>query len=107
MSVPVAAFTSDGDAGWRSASDLMRAFAGRADGLAAAYRDEVGWSHLEPLLWPPCENPLLATYTAAWLKAIVGGDRAEAYALIFGAGDDALCAHAPMVECYAKPPKVR
>ena len=86
VSVPLAAFTSDGDAGWAGARAYMAAFASRADGLASAYRDEVGWSHLEPVLWPPCENPLLATYSAAWIRTIVGGDRAAAYALLFRRG---------------------
>jgi len=104
VSVPVAVFTSDGDAGWPSARAIMAAFERRADGLAFAYRDEVGWSHLEPVLWPPVENPLLATYTAAWLSVFLGGDRAEAFERVFGAGPDALCAHAPMVNCTTRAP---
>jgi hypothetical protein len=105
MSVPVAAFTSDGDAGWPSAHAIMQAFASRTDGLASAYRDEVGWSHLEPVLRPPCENPLLATYTAAWLKVMLLGDRAAAFELVFGAGADGLCTHAPMVNCTTRAPR--
>ena len=72
MTVPVAAFTSSGDAAAPESQAYMAAF--NATGLPRALRYEVGWSHLEPVLWPPCENPLLATFTAAWLKVFLGGD---------------------------------
>ena len=102
MSVPAAAFTSSGDGVWAEARDYMAAFNQSAGaGLPSAYRYEVGWSHLEPMLWPPCENPLLATYTAAWLKIFLNGDRGFYYDLIYGSGPDSLCRHAPMVECSA------
>ncbi len=103
-SVPLAVFTSSGDGGWPSAQGIFDAFASRSDGLAFAYRDEVGWSHLEPVLVPPVENPLLATYSAAWLAVILRGDRAAAYELIFGGGADGLCAHAEMVNCTTRAP---
>ena len=99
MTIPVAAFTSSGDGVWWEARDYMAAFNQSRAGLPSAYRYEVGWSHLEPMLWPPCENPLLATYTAAWLKVFLSGDRGEYYDLIYGSGPDSLCRHAPMVEC--------
>ena len=106
MSVPVSIFTSSGDAGWPSARGYMDAFASRGDGLASAYRDEVGWGHLEAVLWPPTENPLLATYTAAWLAVFLRGDRGVSYQRVFGSGADALCTHAPMVECTTTPPRL-
>ena len=70
----------------------------------AVYRYEVGWSHLEPVLFSPApENPLLATYTAAFFKVFLNGESSgEYYDLVFGPGADALCRHAPMVECYAR-----
>jgi pimeloyl-ACP methyl ester carboxylesterase len=97
MSVPVAGFTSSGDPAFPGTLDYMEAFQGTA--LPSALRNEVGWSHLEPLLWPPCENPLLATYTAAWLKVHLQKDRGEYYDLIYGTGPDSLCRHAQMVNC--------
>lgn len=42
---------------------------------ANAYRDETGWSHLEPVLSPPIENPFLATFTAAWFQVRARGSR--------------------------------
>ena len=104
ISVPVAAFTTSGDAIWPDTRDIMGAFFARGDGQAYAYRDEVGWSHLEPVLWPPIENPFLATYTAAWLK-VAFGDRGEFYDLIFSDSRSSMCAHAEMVNCSALPPK--
>ena len=82
ISVPVAAFTTAGDGIWPETRDIMSAFFSRGDGQAYVYRDEVGWSHLEPVLWPPIENPFLATFTAAWLKVILNGDRAAYYDLV-------------------------
>ena len=106
MTVPVAAFTSSGDGSSPGTLAYMEAFAGGGGrGLPSALRNEVGWSHLEPVLWPPCENPLLATYTAAWLKVFLTQDRGEYYELLFGAGADSLCQHAPMVNCSVVPPK--
>jgi len=97
MSVPTAGFTTSGDAIWPETRDIMAAF--NTTGLPWAYRDEVGWSHLEPVLWPPCENPLLATYTAAWLKVFLNGDVGSYHELIYGSGEDSLCGHAEMVAC--------
>ena len=50
------------------------------------YRDLKGSSHLEPVLWPPTENPLLATYTAAWFDVYLKGDTGAAHDLIYGDG---------------------
>jgi hypothetical protein len=104
MTIPVAGFTSSGDSIWHETEAVMQAFAQAGGGLPSAYRYEVGWSHLEPVLWPPFENPLLATFTAAWLKVFLGGDRGEYYDLVFGSGPDSLCKHAPMVNCSVVPP---
>ena len=61
-----------------------------------------GYSHLEPLLAPPVENPLLATYTAFWFKVFLNGDRGEFYEAIFGDGAGSLCGSEPMTECYTR-----
>ena len=96
ISLPVAAFTTSGDAIWPDTNGIMAAFYARKDGQAYAYRDEVGWSHLEPVLWPPIENPFLATYTAAWLKVFLNGDRGQYWDLIFSDQGDSMCEHAAM-----------
>ena len=72
-----------------------------APGFATAYRDEEGWSHLEPVLAPPIENPLLATFTAAWFKIFLAGDKGEFYDLIFSSNNNSMCGHAAQVECWA------
>lgn len=107
MTVPVAGFATSGDSIWPETEAYMDAFSNRTDStpLAAAYRNEIGWSHLEPVLWPPIENPLLATYTAAWLKVFLNNDRGDFYDLIFGSDADGLCQHAQMKTCYTRPPK--
>lgn len=69
----------------------------------AALRNEAGWSHEEPNLWPPVENPFLATYTAAWFKVFLNGDKADYYDLIFSDHGDSLCKHAEMEECRVDP----
>ena len=106
ISVPVAAFTTSGDSIWPETVAIMDAFFSRGDAQAYAYRDEVGWSHLEPVLWPPIENPLLATFTAAWLDVVIKGDRGTSYGRIFGDGADSMCGHAAQVNCTARPPGV-
>ena len=55
------------------------------------------------MLVPPIENPLLATYTAAWFKVTLNGDTGFYHDLIFGSGPDSLCKHANMSGCYATP----
>ena len=61
----------------------------------------------QPVLGAVFENPLLATFTAAWFKVMLNGDRDTYYDLIFGTGPDALCSSEPMVGCYTvnAPPK--
>ena len=104
MSVPVAAFTSSGDnlCPAATAEATMAAFnsSAQARTLPSALRNVVGWSHLEPVLGEVFENPLLATYTAAWLKVMLNQDRGEYYDLIYGSGPDRLCNSEPMVGCY-------
>ena len=104
ISVPVAAFTTSGDAIWPETVAIMDAFWARGDQQPYAYRDEAGWSHLEPVLWPPIENPFLATFTAAWLKVWLNGDRGEYYDLVFGSAADSMCGHAEMVNCSSRAP---
>jgi hypothetical protein len=106
ITIPVFGITSSGDSIWPLTRDIMAAFnrSSLSQTLPNAYRYEQGWSHLEPVLWPPCENPLLATYTAAWLKVFLNKDRGVYYDLIFGSGPDSLCNSAPMTECYVRNP---
>lgn len=106
ISVPVIAFTSSGDKLCPPATTetTMTAFNASEQGkiLPSAYRNIQGWSHLEPVLGTVFENPLLATYTAAWFKIHLNNDRGEFYDLIYGNGEDSLCHSQPMVSCYTK-----
>lgn len=106
VTIPIAGFTSSGDPSSPETLALISAFDQRADSprLAALYRNVDGWSHLEPILWPPIENPLLATYTAAWLKVILTGDRSYFYDLVFGSGVNDLCQSENMTACFTRPP---
>ena len=105
MSVPVAAFTSSGDNLCPPATceATMAAFNASAPerALPSALRNVQGWSHLEPVLGAVFENPLLATYTAAWFKTMLNNDRGAFRELVFGAGPDSMCSSEPMVACYA------
>jgi pimeloyl-ACP methyl ester carboxylesterase len=108
MSVPTAAFTSSGDSLCppRTVAETMAAFnASAGAALPSLYRNVEGWSHLEPVMGAFFENPLLATYTAAWFKVFLGGEKAgdEFYDLLFGGGPDSICRSETMVECYALP----
>jgi hypothetical protein len=99
ISVPTIGFTSSGDSIWPDTEDIMLT----DPVLPAAYRFEVGWSHEEPNLGPDrTENPLLATYTAAWFKVFLSGDNSTYYDLIYSNSTDSLCNHAEMVECWVK-----
>lgn len=102
ISVPVAAFTSSGDSIWPETAGIMAAFnaSAAARALPSAYKDLTGWSHLEPVLAPPIENPLLATFTAAWFKVFLNNDSGAYHDLVFGDGPDSFCRHAPMTACY-------
>ena len=66
----------------------------------ATYRNLEGWSHLEPVLVPPIENPLLATFTAAWFQVTLNDDKSKWRDMIFGQGPGTLCGETPMVECW-------
>ena len=85
----------------------MRAFNESAAGqaLPSLYRNLVGWSHLEPVMGVVFENPLLATYTAAWFKVILYNEQPgdTYYNLLFGGGPDSLCLSQPMEQCYLLP----
>jgi len=71
IGVPVAAFGSTGDA---SISMKTKDVYTKSPVLPKMWRYIVGSSHLEPVLVPPAENPLLATYTVAWFKVIMNLD---------------------------------
>jgi hypothetical protein len=99
ISMPIGGFSSSGDSIWPELEQIMNA----SSFTPALYRYEEGWSHLEPVLWPPCENPLLATYTAAFFKIYLGGDpNGSFYDMIYGNGPDSICNSAPQVKCWAK-----
>jgi hypothetical protein len=109
MSVPTAAFTSTGDhlCSPASVAATMQAFNASAAGqtLPSLYRNLVGWSHLEPVMGDVFENPLLATYTAAWFKVFLNGQKPgdDYYDLIFSGSPDSICESAAQEECYVLP----
>jgi hypothetical protein len=109
MSVPTAAFTSTGDhlCAPASVAATMRAFNASAAGqaLPSLYRNVQGWSHLEPVMGAVFENPLLATFTAAWFKVFLNKARAgdPYYDLIFSGSPDSICRAEAMEECYVLP----
>lgn len=65
------------------------------------WRYVVGSSHLEPVLLPPFENPLLATYTVAWFKVTMKQDPHNYWhGLIFNkTSPDYICTSQKMKEC--------
>eukprot|EP00041_Stephanoeca_diplocostata_P023372 m.572835 g.572835 ORF g.572835 m.572835 type:complete len:295 (-) comp22274_c1_seq1:793-1677(-) len=103
------------DNGGRNISVPLAAFTGTTDHICPAeetfkiwdpapppklIRNEIGWDHLEPVLTPPIENPMLATYTAAWFKIYINGDTDVYYSLIYNTSNpDSLCNSAPMANC--------
>ncbi len=97
--VPIAAYTSSGD-GCCEAS-TKRIHDAVPSRTPQVYRDLNGSSHPEPVLWPPVENPFLATYTAAWFDIYLKADNGTSYELIYGHGPDALCEYQQSVECIA------
>jgi hypothetical protein len=50
------------------------------------------------------ENPYLATYSAAWFKIYLNGDKGSYYDLIYGSGEESICKYAPMAECAVQNP---
>jgi hypothetical protein len=109
MSVPTAAFTSTGDhlCSPASVAATMQAFNASAAGqaLPSLYRNVQGWSHLEPVMGAFFENPLLATFTAAWFKVFLNKEAkgSEYYDLIFSGSPDSICRAEAMEECYVLP----
>ena len=101
ISVPVAGFVSSGD--HLCPPPDTEGYLNSTRVRPAAYRNLEGWSHLEPVLWPPAENPLLATFTAAWFKVTLLGDRGQWHDMVFGTGAGTLCGETPMVACWAEP----
>jgi len=100
VSIPTASFTSTGDNIWKETRDIYEAIPKAAG--SKVYRNVVGFSHLEPVLVPPIENPFLATFTAAWFQIYLNGDKGEYYDLMFGSGATSLCKHAEMKECLVE-----
>jgi len=98
ITVPTASFTSTGDGIWKETREIFEATPKSAG--SKVYRNVVGYSHLEPVLAPPIENPFLATFSAAWFKIYLNGQQSgEYYDLIYGSALSSLCKHAEMKEC--------
>jgi hypothetical protein len=135
ISVPSAFFTTTGDGIWNETKQIflnsVNNTGGGGDTLSTFYRNQVGFSHLEPVLSPPIENPMLATFTAAWFNIFLTPNGAPPltagtwwYDAVFGTGDmpgggggdgggggggrvpvnDTLCGYAKMEECVVHPP---
>lgn len=95
-SVPLAAFTSDGDSIWPETHDIYY----NATVVPRVYRDQVGFSHLEPLNVLGSYNPWLATLTAAWFKVYLNGDKGQWHSMIYDkTSATSLCNYAKMAEC--------
>ena len=94
ISVPVAAFTTSGDGIWPETRDIYF----NSSSTPRVYRDQVGFSHMEPLKLPAVKwyNPWLATMTAAWFKLYLGGDSSsEWHSMIYNSSDPlSLCNYA-------------
>ena len=115
ISIPTAVFTSSGDHICSASSTrdtymaLNSTIPSNSSTFPRLYRNLQGSSHLEPVLFPPIENPLLATYTAAWFKVHQQRQRNGTYydLLYSGEGDntgdnqgeDQICKQGKMVEC--------
>jgi len=99
VSVPLAGFGSTGDAGCTAET---KAILDASTKYPKLFRDEVGWSHLEPLSVPIIAkyNPPLGLMTAAWFKIHLSGDKGVYHDLIYGSAPDSLCKYAKMQECH-------
>merc|ERR1712217_647364 len=98
IGIPIAGYGSTGDA---PISMKTKDVFTKSPILPKMWRYIVGSSHLEPVLLPPAENPLLATYTAAWFKVFLGQD-ARGYwsSMLFNATDENYICHSQrMKEC--------
>ena len=109
VSVPLAAFTTSGDGIWRETLDIYTN-ASSSSPLPRVYRDQRGFSHMEPLKLPVVGsilkwyNPWLAPMTAAWFRTLLGHDSTgEFHQMIFNTTDPgSLCNYAGaegMVRC--------
>jgi len=96
VSVPLAAFTSSGDGIWHETHDIYTS----ASVIPKVYRDQVGFSHLEPITVLGSYNPWIATMTAAWFKVTLNGDTGKFHSMIFdNSTHPSLCNYAPMAAC--------
>jgi len=98
IGVPVGAFGSTGDA---SISMKTKDVFTKSPVFPKMWRYIVGSSHLEPVLVPPAENPLLATYTVAWFKVIMNQDPDRYWhGMIYDTSDpNYICKSQKMQEC--------
>mmetsp|Transcript_25308 Transcript_25308/g.49796 ORF Transcript_25308/g.49796 Transcript_25308/m.49796 type:complete len:313 (+) Transcript_25308:19-957(+) len=103
ISVPLIGFTSSGDN--ICPPDETEGIMNASQTATKAFRNAEGLSHLEPVLFPPYYNPLLATFTAAWFKVFLNQDRGKFYDMVFGSAPDSLCKSMEMASCYTQPPK--
>lgn len=101
VSVPLAGFGSSGDAGCTAET---REIYESSPVFPKVFRNEVGWSHLEPLSVPLIAkyNPPIGLMTAAWFKIHLSGDTGEYHDLIYGDASDSLCKYAEMTECIVE-----
>lgn len=101
VSVPLAALGSSGDAGCTAET---REIYESSTVYPKYFRNEVGWSHLEPLSVPLIAkyNPPIGLMTAAWFKIHLSGDTGVYHELIFGDASDSLCKYAEMKECMVE-----
>jgi len=98
IGVPLAAFGSTGDA---SISMKTKQMFDQSPVYPKIWRYLKGSSHLEPVTEPPAENPLLATFTAAWFKYNIGQDPDGTFHdMIFDTTDpDSMCNSQEMDTC--------
>jgi len=100
VSIPLAAFTSSGDSIWPETHDIYY----NSSMTPKVYRDQTGFSHLEPLLIVNAVgtyNPWLATMTAAWFKVYLNGAATGMWHdMIYDkTSPTSLCNYAPMTAC--------
>jgi len=99
VSVPIAGFGSTGDAGCtQETKEIFES----SPTFPKLFRNEHGWSHLEPLSVPIIAkyNPPIGLMTAAWFKIHLNGDTGVYHDLIYGDASDSLCKYAEMAECH-------
>eukprot|EP00756_Hemistasia_phaeocysticola_P019682 Hpha_TRINITY_DN15677_c7_g1::TRINITY_DN15677_c7_g1_i1::g.100037::m.100037 len=100
VSIPLAAFTSSGDSIWPETHDIYY----NSTVTPKVYRDQKGFSHLEPLLivnQVGTYNPWLATMTAAWFKVYLNGEESGMWHdMIYDkSSPTSLCNYAEMAVC--------